>query len=145
MVGVFSKEQGVAMARDAGLDLVEISPTADPPVCKIMDFGKFKYQQKKKDKESRKHTAQTGRKEIRLRPKTDKHDLQIKMKHALEFIADGYRVQLTMRFRGREMNFIDAGRQMLRELARMFEEVAVVESEGGEGRQLMIVLAPKPK
>lgn len=131
------------MAREIALDLVEVSPGADPPVCKLMDFGKFKYEQKKKDKESKKNQVHHGRKEIRLRPKTDKHDLEIKMKKVLEFLQDGYHVQLTMRFRGREMAFIDAGREMMHDLAKLIEEVAVVESEGKEGRQLTMILAPK--
>jgi translation initiation factor IF-3 len=143
MMGIFTREQAFAMAREVGLDLVEVNPGADPPVCKLMDFGKFKYELKKKEKESRKAAAPTGRKEIRLRPKTDRHDLEIKMKRVLEFLEDGYRVQLTMRFRGREMAFMEDGRQALRELAKMLGEVAVVEGESGEGKQLTILLAPK--
>lgn len=143
VMGVFTKEQAISMAKEVGLDLVEVSPGADPPVCKLIDFGKYRYELRKKDKESKKNIAQTGRKEIRFRPKTDPHDLQIKMKHVVEFLADGYHVQLTMRFRGREMAFVDAGRQIMRELAKSLSEIATVESEGGEGRQLMVVLAPK--
>ena len=143
MLGVFGSEQAVEMAQQKGLDLVEVSPDADPPVCKMMDFGRFKYAQKKREKESRKKSHSNERKEIRFRPKTDTADLQRKLDHARELLEDGYRLQLTMRLRGREMTYKEQAAQMLLSAVEQLSDVSTLESEGAEGRQIIAMLAPK--
>ena len=145
MLGVFTREQALALAQEAGLDLVEVSPGADPPVCKLMDFGRFKYAQKKRDRESRKKSHAHERKEIRFRPKTDTADLERKLAQARQLLEEGYRLQLTMRLRGREMAYKELAARMLLDAVDALSDVAVLESEGAEGRQLIALLAPKKK
>ena len=133
------------MASDAGLDLVEVSPNADPPVCKILDYGKFKYEQKKREHETRKRQRGGELKEVRFRPKTGKHDKQIKVDRARVFLEGGHRVQLTMMFRGREMQHRDLGVAILTEIAKSFEDIAKVERGlHSEGRRMNLSLMPKP-
>jgi translation initiation factor IF-3 len=143
MLGVFDSPQAVELARQKGLDLVEVSPDADPPVCKMLDFGRFKYSQKKREKESRKKSHANERKEIRFRPKTDTADLQRKLDHARELLEDGYRLQLTMRLRGREMAYKQQAAEMLVDAVQRLSDVSTLEGEGAEGRQLIAMLAPK--
>ena len=133
-------------AREAGLDLVEVAPMNNPPVCRIMDYGKWLYEQKRKDRESRKkslvHTAVL--KEIRLRPETDKHDLGIKLKHAREFLEKGHKVQFTMFFRGRQMLHQDKGHKIFNEIADEMEDLAKVDRPSRmANRRMTLLLIPK--
>jgi translation initiation factor IF-3 len=129
------------IAREKGLDLVEVSPDARPPVCKIMDYGKFKYDQKKKEHDSRRRQHKVQIKEIRLRPKIGQHDIEYKLKKAREFLEAGDKVQLNMLFRGREMAHIDVGRQKLDAFAAMLEDISKVERRAKmEGRRMTMLL-----
>ena len=143
-LGIMLTEMALKRAMDAGLDLVEVASTANPPVCKIMDYGKFKYQQQKKKQESKKHQVVTVVKEIKLRPNTDDHDLDFKMKHAKRFIEEKDKVKITMQFRGREMMFLDRGKETLNKIVTDFDEIAEVEMPPQkEGRTLSVILAPR--
>ena len=134
------------MAREAGLDLVEVAPKGDPPVCKIMDYGKWKYAQKKKEQKARSHTKQSELKGIRLRPKIDSHDLDIKMSKAREFIEDGDKVQFTMLFRGREMAHKNLGLDSMKKICEELADIAKIEAEPKMmGRRATMVLAPDKK
>jgi translation initiation factor IF-3 len=145
-VGVVSKEEALSRARDVGLDLVEVAPTSEPPVCRIMDYGKWLYQQKRRVRDSHKkaqhHVATL--KEIRLRPETDKHDLEIKGKHAREFLEKGHKVQFTLFFRGRQMLHKEMGSEVLDQITRNLEDVAKVEQSARmAGRRMTLTLIPK--
>jgi translation initiation factor IF-3 len=142
-MGVVAAEDALARASEEGLDLVEVAPTADPPVCRIMDFGKYKYQQKKKQHSSKKvHHQQT--KEIRLRLKTEEHDLQVKVKHAREFLEKGDRVLLNLLLRGREMSHADMARRLLDHFAQLVEDLAKVDKPAAMDRsRLSMMLVPK--
>lgn len=132
------------MARDAGLDLVEVSPDANPPVAKILDYGKFKYQEQKKAAEARKKQKTVEVKEIKMRPNIDDHDYNVKMKSMERFFGEGDKVKVTLRFRGREMAHQQLGRDLLMRVKADTEEIAKVESEPRlEGRQMVMVLAPR--
>ena len=145
MVGIVPTEEALAKAREAALDLVEVSPNAQPPVCKILDYGKFKYEQKKRDHEAKRKQRGGDFKEIRFRPKTDDHDLGIKMNKVRHFLEQGDRVQVTMVFRGREMQHVGMAGPRLNEVAKMLEDVAKVERPySREGRRAFIGLMPKP-
>lgn len=135
------------MAEEAGLDLVEISPNANPPVCKIMDYGKFKYETQKKEAEARKKQKIIEIKEIKFRPNTDSNDYEVKMRSVFKFLEGGDKVKITLRFRGREMAHQDIGVDVLRRLKEDTAEIAVVEffPTRIEGRQMIMVLAPKKK
>ena len=134
----------MAMAEEAGLDLVEISPTAEPPVCKIMDFGKYKYEQQKREAEARKKQHIIEIKEIKFRPGTDTHDYDVKMRSVLKFLEEGDKVKVTLRFRGREMAHPELGMKLLQQVKADFDEVAKVEYEPRmEGRQMIMILAPR--
>ena len=126
-VGVVPTDRAMSMAREAGLDLVEVSPDSRPPVAKIMDYGKYKYERKKQQQESRKksHTVQV--KEVRLRPKTDRHDFDVKLARAREFLLDGDKVQVNMMFRGRELAHIEVGRQVVDRFATALDDIAKME------------------
>lgn len=132
------------MAQIQGLDLVEIAPSAKPPVCKIMDFGKYQYEQKKKERESRKRQHQTQMKEVRFRPRTDKHDFDFKTKHASEFLFEGNKVRAFVIFRGREVIHQDQGRAILERFSLALQDVATVDQEPKmEGRRRMtMILSP---
>jgi len=137
-------------AKEAGLDLVEVAPTSRPPVCRIMDYGKWMYQQKKKEQKAKTHAKQSELKEVRLRPGTDEHDIQIKAGKAREFFEDGHKVQFTILFRGRQMAHRDIGFDMFRRIADDFEDVAHVEvTPRVQGRRMTMMMAPgvkaKPK
>ncbi len=132
------------MAADAGLDLVEIVPNAEPPVCKIIDLGKLKYQTQKKAAEARKKQKVIEIKEIKMRPNVDVHDYEVKLKAVHRFIGNGDKVKVTLRFRGREMAHQDLGLKLLQRVKEDTSEIAKIESEPKlEGRQMMMVIAPK--
>ena len=131
------------MATEVGLDLVEISPNAEPPVCKIMDFGKYKYEQQKKESEARKKQKTIDVKEIKFRPNTDTHDYEVKMRSVTKFLDNGDKVKITMRFRGREMAHQELGRQLLERVASDTNEIGKVDSIPKlEGRQIVMMINP---
>ena len=134
------------MAEEAELDLVEIAPLAQPPVCRIMDFGKFKYQEAKRQHEAKLKQKQVQVKEIKFRPGTDENDYQIKMRNLVKFLNEGDKAKITLRFRGREMAHQEIGMRQLERVKQDLEELAVVEQwPKMEGRQLVMMLAPKKK
>lgn len=142
-VGVVATADALRMARERGLDLMEVSPNAQPPVCKICDYGKFKYEKKKKEHEAKKKQTVIKVKEVQLRPQTDEHDRNYKFKNIRGFLEDGDKAKITIMFRGREITYVEQGYKMMRELAEMVQDVAVVESPAKlEGKKLIMVLAP---
>lgn len=145
-VGVVSFHEAFTMAEESGLDLVEIVPTATPPVCKIMNFGKFRYDQTKREKESKKAQHQVKVKEVKIKPNIDEHDLQTKMKHARDFLAKGHKVKITCTFRGREMMHTEIGEKLVQQAVQSLEDVAIAESPAKLlGKILTVVLAPAGK
>ncbi len=144
MIGVVPTEEALDRAADAGLDLVEVSPNADPPVCKILDFGKLKYENQKKKAEARKKQKTIDVKEIKMRPGIEEHDYQVKMRSMRRFIDDGDKVKVTLRFRGREMAHQDLGAKVLDRVRDDMDEMAKVEQfPQMEGRQMTMVFAPR--
>jgi translation initiation factor IF-3 len=143
-IGVIELDDAQRRAKDAGLDLVEVSGASRPPVCRIMDYGKWKYQQKKKEQKARSHSKQSELKEVRLRPKIDDHDLLIKTNKAKQFLTEGDKVQFTMQFRGREMAHRDLGFNTLREISETLAEISKVETmpRMAAGRRMTMVLVP---
>ena len=134
------------MAQEAGLDLVEISPNANPPVCKIMDYGKFKYEQQKRESEARKKQKIIEVKEVKFRPNTDTHDYEVKMKNVFKFLEKGDKVKVTLRFRGREMAHQNLGRELLERVAEDIKEIGKVENMPKmEGRQMIMMIGPLPQ
>lgn len=134
------------LAESSQLDLVEVSPTAVPPVCRIMDFGKFKYQQSKKLQEAKKKQVQVQLKEVKLRPKTDEHDLQFKIKHVRRFLEEGNKAKITVVFRGREITHMELGQVALDKFVEELQDVALIEVRPKmEGRNMFIIVAPKSK
>ncbi len=134
----------LSKADEAGLDLVEISPNADPPVCKVLDIGKYKYEEQKRKNEARKKQKVIEVKEIKLRPNIDDHDYDVKMRATKRFLEEGDKVKVTLRFRGREMAHVELGHRLLNRVKTDFEGEAKVESEPrSEGRQIVMVLAPR--
>ena len=145
-VGLVTPEHAMVMAEEAGLDLVEISPNANPPVCKIMDFGKFKYETQKKEAEARKKQKIIEIKEVKFRPNTDTHDYEVKMRNVYKFLENGDKVKITMRFRGREMAHQELGRELLLRVADDTKEMGKVENMPKiEGRQMIMLIGPLPK
>jgi translation initiation factor IF-3 len=145
MIGVMTPQEGLKIAEAKGLDLIEIAPDAKPPTCKIMDYGKYKYELKKKSQEARKNQTIIVVKEIQLRPRTDSHDLETKLRHCREFLEDGNKVKFNMRFKGREMAHMDLGQEMLLKIIERFKTEAVVEvPPKKEGRAIFLQLAPEP-
>ncbi|MCX5495006.1 translation initiation factor IF-3 [Kaistia dalseonensis] len=143
-VGLTPLDEALAMAQEAGLDLVEISPNSEPPVCKILDFGRFKYQTQKKANEARKKQKIVEVKEIKMRPAIDDHDYEVKMKAIKRFFEEGDKVKLTLRFRGREMAHQHLGMKLLERVRDETAEISKVEAEPKlEGRQMIMVLAPR--
>ncbi|MBS3809170.1 MAG: translation initiation factor IF-3 [Desulfobacterales bacterium] len=143
-LGVITLNSALSAAEDFGLDLVEVSPNASPPVCKIMDYGRFRYQQDKKQQEARKKQSAIQVKEIKVRPKTDTHDLEIKLGHIKKFIGKKNKVKVTLMFRGREITMTDRGKAVLEEIAKHAEEFATIEQPPKmEGRTMTMVLGPK--
>nr|WP_323763471.1 translation initiation factor IF-3 [Marinovum sp.] len=145
-VGVVTPARAMEMAADAGLDLVEISPNANPPVCKIMDFGKFKYEQQKRESEARKKQKIIEVKEVKFRPNTDTHDYEVKMRNVFKFLENGDKVKVTLRFRGREMAHQNLGRELLERVAEDTKEIGKVENMPKmEGRQMIMMIGPLPQ
>ncbi|HEY0178867.1 MAG TPA: translation initiation factor IF-3 [Dokdonella sp.] len=145
-VGILTRDEALSMAMDAGLDLVEIQPNADPPVCRIMDFGKFKFEAQKKAHAARKKTKQVEIKELKFRPTTDVGDYAIKLRNLRRFLEEGDKVKITVRFRGREMAHQELGEAMVRKIAADIAEEAVVEQYPRmEGRLMVMMIAPKKK
>ncbi len=143
-MGIIGPDEGLDKADEAGLDLVEVSPNSNPPVCKIMDYGKYKYELAKKEKEKRKKQHTIVTKEIRLRPKTDEHDLQFKMRHARKFIESGNRLKATVMFRGRENAHREIGAQLLDRLKEELSDIAKIEKDTKlEGGQLILYMVKK--
>ena len=141
--GIVNIKEALMLADEAGLDLIEISPQAVPPVCKIMDYGKYKYEQQKKKNEARKNQKVVNIKELKLRPMIDVHDYEVKVKQAKKFLSQGDKVKFTIRFKGREMSANNMGRQVLDNLVEDLESLCKVESEPKlEGRQMMMIVAP---
>lgn len=145
-VGVFALYEALAMAEEVGLDLVEVVSTSNPPVCKIINYGKFRYDQTKREKESKKAQHQIKVKEIKVKPNIGDHDLATKLRHAREFLVEGDKVKITCTFRGREMMHPEFGEQILREMCDVLEDIATVEAPAKLlGRALTLVLAPGGK
>ena len=143
-VGVVPRDDALARAVESGLDLVEISPNADPPVCKILDFGKYKYQAQKKANEARKKQRVIEIKEIKMRPNIDDHDYEVKMRSMNRFLEEGDKVKITMRFRGREMAHTDLGMRVLERVRDDLQELSKVEQHPRvEGRQMVMLIGPK--
>ncbi|TLM97785.1 MAG: translation initiation factor IF-3 [Actinobacteria bacterium] len=145
-LGIFAVPDALRIADDQGFDLVEIAPAADPPVCKIMDFGKYKYELSMKEKAARKNQARVELKEMKFRPKVDKHDYETKKKHILRFLDGGAKVKVTIMFRGREMAHPELGLNILEKLAGELEELAIIETQPKlEGRNMHMLIAPLKK
>ncbi len=145
MAGVMTVPEALRMAEDKGLDLIEIAPNATPPTCKIMDYGKYKYEEKKKAAASRKNQVIVTIKEIQMRPRTDQHDFETKMKHARRFILDGDKVKINLRFMGREMAHQEAGVAVIRKAIEFVKDISLVESPPKtEGKNLFTLIAPDP-
>ena len=145
-VGIIGVREAMNMAEERGFDLVEVAPNAVPPVCRLLDYGKFRYEQSKKEREARKNQKQAELKQIRLMPKTDDHDIGVKANQAKRFLLQGDKVKFNVRFRGREMAHPDIGRKMLEAIAEQLSDVALVEQKPlMEGRVLSLLLAPTPK
>jgi len=145
-IGVVPLAEALRIAEEAGLDLVEVAPQADPPVCRIMDYGKFRFEQSKKLQAARKKQKQIQVKEIKFRPGTGESDYQIKLRNLIRFLEDGDKAKVTVRFRGREMAHKELGMELLKRVEKDLEEYAVVEQHPKmEGRQMVMVLAPRKK
>ncbi|MCS7241730.1 translation initiation factor IF-3 [Candidatus Caldatribacterium sp.] len=143
-IGIVPLKKALQMAEEAGLDLVEVGPNANPPVCKIMDYGKFRYEKEKKAKLSRKKQKVSELKELNMRPKIDEHDYQVKLRSALRFLQEGNRVKVIVRFRGREVAFQERGQELLRRMIEDLKDVGRVEQDiKSEGSSLVVTLAPK--
>ena len=143
-LGIVSTEEAMQKARALDLDLVEVAPGADPPVCRIMDYGKFKYMQSKREQEARKKQTVIHVKEIKVRPKTDEHDMNVKIRHIRRFLEDGDKVKVTVRFRGREMSYASkSGFELLQQIVATVSDLSKVESPPRmEGRTMMAIVAP---
>ncbi|MCL6583547.1 MAG: translation initiation factor IF-3 [bacterium] len=143
-LGILSLDKAIEMAEERGLDLVEVAPAATPPVCKIMDYGKYKYQQHKRAQESKKHQKVIHIKEIKLRPKTEEHDFQFKKEHVRKFLLDGNKVKVTVVFRGREMTHFEIGEELLNRMAKEVEGEGLIEQPPKkEGRNMTLLLVAK--
>lgn len=143
-VGIVSIEEALRIAEEAELDLVEISPNADPPVCRVMDYGKFRFEQSKKAQQAKKHQKQIQIKEVKFRPGTDEGDYQVKLRNLNRFIKDGDKAKVTIRFRGREMRHQELGAKLLDRIEADLSEIATVEQRPKmEGRQMVMVFTPK--
>ncbi len=145
-LGILDTREAIRKAEDQGLDLVEVAPTAKPPVCRIMDFGKYKYEMAKKAHDSRKHQTVIVVKEIKLRPRTDEHDVNFKLNNIKRFLEDGHKVKVSVMFRGREMAHTEQGRAVLERIVTELQNEAVVEQPPRmEGRNMMLLLGAKAK
>jgi translation initiation factor IF-3 len=145
-LGVIRTDEAKRIAREKSLDLVEVNPKASPPVCKIMDFGRFKYEEKKKQAEAKKRQAQTELKEIKLRPKTDDHDVEFKTNHVRRFLEEGNEVKITVRFRGREITHPETAKRQIDTIVESVRELGIVEQHPRmDGRTMTAILAPHKK
>lgn len=145
-LGILTLREALEAAETRQLDLVEVSPTATPPVCRIMDYGKYKYQQSKKQQEAKKKQVQVQVKEVKIRPKTDDHDLDFKVKHVRRFLEEGNKAKVTLVYRGREITHQDIGRAVIEKFAAELADVGTVEvAPRVDGRQLFMIIAPKVK
>jgi translation initiation factor IF-3 len=145
-LGVLPIDQALARAQEQGMDLVEVSPMAKPPVCKIMDYGKFKYLEKKKQNEAKKKQVVVLLKEVKLRPRTEEHDYDVKIRKIREFLAEANKARVTVTFRGREMSHRELGQKVLQRVMEDLKDVAVIESPPRmEGRLLFMIVAPNPR
>ncbi|MEN8236486.1 MAG: translation initiation factor IF-3 [Pseudomonadota bacterium] len=143
-IGVVTSQKALERARAADLDLIEISPNVDPPVCKISDYGRYKYEMQKKQSEARKKQKVTDVKEVKIRPVTEEHDYQVKLRNMQRFIGHGDKVKVTMRFRGRELSHKELGVNLMKRICADLEEIAKVDAPAKlEGRQMIMVLSPK--
>jgi len=143
-VGILSVRDALALAQEKGLDLIEVAPTAQPPVCRIMDYGKYKFELSKKDHQNRRHQKSTQVKEIKLRPRTDKHDLEIKIRQIKGFLADGNKTKVLLTYRGREMANQEMGRTLMNTVIAELGEIGTIEyAPRMEGRSLIMIVAPK--
>ncbi len=144
--GIIPTSEALKLAKEAGLDLVEVAPKANPPVCKLLDYGKYKFEQEKRDKESKKKQKQIKLKEIRMQPKIDNHDLDFKSKHIKKFLDEGNKVKVTVRFRGRELAHLDRGEMVLNRVLELIGDSYSVEKPPHmEGRFMSMILSPKSK
>jgi translation initiation factor IF-3 len=144
MIGIMSSAEALGRARDAGLDLVEVNPKAVPPVCRLMDYGKFKYETKKRASEARKRQTVIEIKEVKFRPKTDEHDYAFKMRHIRRFLGDGNKAKVTVRFRGREMAHPHVAKALIERIVTELKDEAIVEQDSRlEGRTMFALIAPK--
>lgn len=142
-LGEFLTEDAVRLAEERGLDLIEVAPEGRPPVCRIQDFGKLKYERKKKETQARKNQVQVQIKEVKLRPKTDEHDIAVKVRHARRFLEEGNKVKVTIRFRGRELAHRDIGSQQCMRMAKECEDLGSIEAHPRmDGRQMFMILSP---
>jgi len=143
-LGIVAVKDALRMAQEKELDLVEIAPNAKPPVCRIMDFGKFKYEQSKRDKEARKKQKIISVKEVKIRPNIEDHDLEVKTKNAVKFLSEGDKVKVTLMFRGRELAHAELGKQLLSKVADITKDIATIERlPKVEIRNMIMILAPK--
>lgn len=143
-LGIMVTEDALQRAEEQGLDLVEVAPDAKPPVCRIMDYGKYRYQQSKRLQQAKKKQTVISVKEIKLRPKTEEHDYQFKTKHVRRFLQDGHKAKVTIMFRGREMAHVELGRRILDRIATDMEDICIVEQmPKQEGRNMIMVLGPR--
>lgn len=146
VVGVVSVREALAMARERQLDLVEVAPNADPPVCRLMDYGKFVYDKAKKERKARRASKTIDVKEIRLRPKTGEHDVEFKVRDARRFLEEGAKVKVRVWFRGREVTYPEIGQELLDDIAKRLSDVAAVEKPARmEGHNMMMILTPTGK
>jgi translation initiation factor IF-3 len=137
-------EEALELAVKSGMDLVEVAPQSSPPVCRIMDYGKFRYQQSKKHQVAKKSQSVIQVKEIRIRPKTEEHDLQVKIKHVRKFLAQNDKVKITMMFRGREIAYTEIGRRIMEDVQKALTDIAVIDQHPKlEGRNMVMVVSPK--
>ncbi|WP_378956013.1 translation initiation factor IF-3 [Pelosinus sp. sgz500959] len=144
-LGIVQLRDALQMAAEQNLDLVEVAPTAKPPVCRIMDFGKFKYEQQKREKEVKKKQKIVTVKEVKLRPNIEDHDFEVKFKNAQRFLQDGDKVKVTIMFRGRELSHPELGRKVLDKMAIQIKDIANIERGAKlEGKNMIMILAPKP-
>lgn len=145
-LGIVQLRDALQMAAEQHLDLVEVAPTAKPPVCRIMDFGKFKYEQQKREKEAKKKQKVVTVKEVKLRPNIEDHDFDVKFKNAQRFLEDGDKVKVTIMFRGRELSHPELGKKVLDKMAVQIKEIANIERAARlEGKNMIMILAPKPQ
>ena len=143
-LGIMTLAEALAVAAKAGVDLVEVAPNSSPPVCRIMDYGKYRYQQNKKLQDAKKSQTTIQVKEIRIRPKTEEHDLEVKIKHIKKFLSQNDKVKITMMFRGREIAYTDIGRKIMEDVKAALEGVCVIDQHPRlEGRNMIMIVAPK--